>query len=503
MEHARRNQGLGGRLRLGRLIAVLLLYGGLLLGHVPALAQSFQPSTQDVKCWMELPSGKREGADVQCGYLIVPETRSDPDSRKIKLAYVILKASGSVRKPDAIVYLAGGPGGNAVADLDAWIGLKYLQGRDLVLLDQRGTGYSLPNMNCPEIERDDEDGVPACRARLLQAGVDLDSYNSAASAADLADLRQALGYAEWNLYGISYGTRLALTIMRDHPAGIRSVILDSVYPPEINFWEEYGQNIQAIFARLFNGCSASRVCDATYPNLKKVFYDTVDRLNAKPARYTIKNPETGEEEETTLSGDALIDRIFELLYRTHTIPQLPRVIYAVANGDYAALDELDDRPLDAHHAEDISHSEGMRLSVECKEEIPFADEQRALANVPGTPRALYLNSVHYIRETFERCRIWGVQPADPTEAQPVYSDIPTLVMAGKYDPITPPKWAALAASRLSRGYSFVVPNAGHGAVDSGDCPTDMAAAFLDDPTRRPDATCLTLLRGPIFDQGNS
>jgi pimeloyl-ACP methyl ester carboxylesterase len=475
-------------LLLGLICAALLA--------APALAQDELPYAELADCWMELPDDLVEGENVDCGVLYVPEDRADPDSVTIELAFAILYAATEDVQPDPVIYLAGGPGGNAVAELEAWVDIPYIQDRDLILLDQRGTGYSFPTLNCPEIEESEEDATQACRDRLVADGVNLQAYNSAENAADVADLRVALGYEEWNLYGISYGTRLALTVMRDYPEGVRSVIIDSVYPPEVNSWEEYGENTAAVFARLFDACAADAGCNADFPDLEGVFYATVDELNAQPAEYTGVDPDTGSGIDLSLSGTDLIDRLFQLMYSTESIPYLPWMIYEVANGNYNALDDLESGAIFEQErrrqepGEDISDSEGMHLSVECQEEVGFLNEDTALANVPTEPAGLYDNSINAIRATFSDCQIWGVALADPIEAEPVVSDIPTLVAAGEFDPITPAKWAQSAASYLSNSFFFVFPGGGHGVIDMNDCSQGIMQAFLDDPTQEPDGSCI-------------
>lgn len=480
----------------------LLMVAVLVLMAAPVLAQDTVPRVEPASCWMELPDGVTEGENIDCGYLIVPEDRSDPNSPTIQLAYAILYAPDENVQPDPVIYLAGGPGGNAVGDVAGWLDTPYLHDRDLILLDQRGTGYSEPTLNCPEAEQGEDNATQACHDRLVSEGVNLQAYNSAENAADVADLRVALGYDEWNLYGISYGTRLALTVMRDHPEGVRSVVIDSVYPPEISSWEEYGQNTADEFNKLFQGCAADAQCSDAYPDLEQTFYATVDQLNAEPAQYSSTDANTGESVDREMSGSEYIDRIFQLLYSTESIPYLPAVITEVANGNYAALDDLESGATlesgmrQAPDEQDVSDSEGMNLSVECQEEVAFLNEDKALANVPAEPVQLHDNSVNAIEGTFSDCQIWGVHPADAKEAKPVVSDIPTLVVAGELDPITPAKWAQDAASYLSNSYFFLFPGGGHGVIDINDCSKGIMQAFLDDPTQEPDGSCIADMTEP-------
>ena len=186
----------------------------------------------------------------------------------VNLAVAIIHAGGVRPRTDPILYLEGGPGGSALADPDYWLESLLHTSRDIILLDQRGTGFSLPSLDCPETDaytKEEDYGydsmvaaATACRDRLTLDGVDLAQYNSANSAADVEDLRLALGIDKWNLYGVSYGTRLALTVMRYFPAGVRSVVLDSVYPPNVKGYTEDPANSIAAIEKLTQGVRRRR-----------------------------------------------------------------------------------------------------------------------------------------------------------------------------------------------------------------------------------------------------
>lgn len=507
-----------------RRFSCLLLTGLFLVFNLPALAQDEEGEEGDESlvwdsCPMPLESYE-EGFDIDCGYFYVPEDRSDPNSPEIELAFAIVYSYEENPLADPIIYLEGGPGGSALNSAEFFGDVPMFYPRDLILIDQRGTGYSSPTLNCPEVENEEDNAVEACRDRLLDEGINLQAYNSAENAADVVELASALGYDEYNLYGVSYGTRLALTIMRDYPEGVRSVILDSVYPPHINSWEEYGNITPVVMQTLFDGCAADPVCDEAYPDLGNVFYELADTLDTQPAEYEAEDPETGEIYDATLDGNDLIDRVFQLLYSSETIPYLPQTIYAIADGDYAALDALesgvtldgglhrrqddveDEEEFDEEFIEedygDVEDSEGMNLSVECQEEIPFIDLDRAYANVPANPIALSENIHTTLEETFSDCEIWGVSPSGALENQPVISDIPTLVFAGEYDPITPASWAESTHEYLSSSYFYVFPGLGHGVTEEGTCPPAIAAAFLDDPYTEPDGSCIDSMGSPEF-----
>jgi pimeloyl-ACP methyl ester carboxylesterase len=168
-----------------------------------------------------------------------------------------------------------------------------------------------------------------CRERLASEGVNLAAYNSAENAADLNDLRRALGLAAWNLYGISYGTRLALTAIRDFPQGLRSVVIDSVYPPQVSLFADIPANGARAFGVLFDECAADAICAAAYPNLGSVFFDLVDRFNTDPVTFKVKL-HSGETYDVLLNGDGLMGLTFQSLYATSLLPYLPRLIFDCA-----------------------------------------------------------------------------------------------------------------------------------------------------------------------------
>jgi pimeloyl-ACP methyl ester carboxylesterase len=480
------------------------------------------------------------GEEVDCGYLIVPESRAKEGSPEVRLAVAIVRATSSRKAGDPLVYLEGGPGGSAIYDADYWFDSPFRERRDVILIDQRGTGYSLPSLNCPEIESpdvysaDDElKAARACSRRLRREGVDLKQYNSAAIAADIADLRVALGLEEINLLGVSYGTRVALTVLRDHPEGIRSVILDSAYPPQVDAYTEEAANFAAAIEALLGGCAADPACDEAYPRLDRTLYRLVDRLNREPALIERTDAETGETYEEELYGDDLIDYLTGWMYDTASIPWLPRAIAEAAAGDYELVVELldgwyeeeetpEEEPeeqlaapvsgealaesaaeaaIDTTAADegDISDSEGMFYSVECREEVIFGDLEAAAEALSRYRKSTYGALLGSAEQTAAICEVWGAGRARVVEERPVTSDVPALVLAGQYDPITPPRWGSAAAEHLANSHLFEFPGMGHGVVFADACPERIALAFLDKPLARPSAACIGRMDGPVFE----
>jgi pimeloyl-ACP methyl ester carboxylesterase len=370
--------------------------------------------------------------------------------------------------------------------------------RDLILFDQRGTGYSQPRLDCPErisvtghvlavglaapeTQEVILDAFRRCRDRLAGQGIDLTAYHSAASAADLNDLRAALGYEELNLYAVSYGTRLALTVMRDYPEAVRSAVLDSVYPLQINLYTALAPNANRAFEVFFDRCLADPACNASYPDLGNVFYQLVDQLNANPVSLNLYAG--GAEQSVRVDGDLLIDVLFVGLYNPAVTRSMPQMIYDVLRGDYDILRERLELYFDA------SGALGMQMSVQCSEEMPFNAPEEAYALAQGVPPQIAAFYPASVQPLFATCREWPVAPPDPRENLRVSSDRPALILAGDHDPITPPGWGRMVAQDLSHVYYHEFPGHGHWVTRSSRCALSMALAFWNDPNTDPVSIC--------------
>lgn len=342
----------------GWILALVLWLGGV--GH----AQLFEePAFVEVPCPFLIWAPEVEGETILCGTVNVPESWYGRSDGVVTLMVAILKTAA--QDPVApIIYLEGGPGASAIAGVHSWLNSTLRKHADVILFDQRGTGHSRPSLNCFEA---DDDSLPTdlnpeemCRDRLIAEGVVLEAYNSAESAADVAALIEALGLEEATLYGVSYGTRLALTVMRDFPERIRSVILDSVFPPHVNGLDEQVVNGARAFDVLFRDCEASRSCNTAYPALRSTFLRMIDDLNRRPMV---------NDEGKRIKGDDVVNELFKLMYDTTALPYLPAAITAAANRDVDAyleftnarvndwtvqLEQMTDDELNAYIAEFLS-----------------------------------------------------------------------------------------------------------------------------------------------------
>ena len=448
---------------------------------------------------------------IDCGTLVVPETRGS-DARWVSVAVARLRTNAAV-PADPVLYLEGGPGGSALSSAERWTDppSPILERHDVILVDPRGTGYSSPRLTCdPEFEdpANDELEEPAlletCHRRLTDDGIELDRYNTLDTADDLVDLRHALGLERWNLLGVSYGTRLALELMQRDPAGTRAAVLDSVYPPGVRGIDEQAANAYDALHALLEGCAGDATCARDHPDLEARLLATVDRLDRRPVTIDLDDG-TGEggTEPYDYAGADLVDDLFFALYDNALIPDVPDIVELAVSGDVqGAADllapELAPIPTDEPIVEDDElapeevirpdDSDGLFYTVECREEVPNSSRAGIDAASTDIPPALREDLVFGAEFELDSCESWPVTPAP---LSPVTSDVPTLLLGGAYDPITPLRWAHEAARTLSRSEVVAFDGIGHAAIDGGRCPLDMIEAFLDDPTRSVGDSCTT------------
>jgi pimeloyl-ACP methyl ester carboxylesterase len=456
----------------------------------------FEPTT----CRFEVP----EGYQVECGDLTVPEDRGRPDGPAIRLHVATFKSRSPNPEPDPVIHLVGGPGGSLLDMTAPYLhrggGDEILERRDYIMFNQRGTRYAEPFLGCPghtemkwelagqqlslqERSARELEFLLACHDNLLDQGINLAAYNSAQNAADINDLRIVLGYQQVNLYGISYGSRLALTVMRDYPEGIRSAIIDAVWPPQVDLDHDVALSAHRALGVLFDACTADPHCSETYPDLETTFYQVIRDLNASPTALELDGG------TVIVDGYRFLESAFGLMYSIDAIPWIPSIIDDASRGEiWEEVASVPDRS---------SYSWGMHYSVRCHDEMAFETQEQAYALAAGLPAELV--DVFIGMFEFPLCASWQAGAADPMEDEPVVSDIPTLVLSGRFDPITPPAYGRAAAETLSNSFFFEFPTLSHGAMRSNACALDIGLQFLDDPATEPDSSCMEQLSGPHFE----
>ena len=300
---------------------------------------TFEPSA----CPIEIP----ESYVYECGTLIVPEDRSTPEGPQVHLPVLILKSTSTDPQPDPLIYLTGGGGANQLETAQFEYYQAVIDGvlahRDFIFYNQRGVTFTEPALACPgykELMRDlvgqpmswveryaaQKDFWLACQDDLLIQGIDLNMYNSAVNAADANDLRVALGYEQANYYGTSYGTRFGLDLIRDFPEGVRSIILDSVYPPQVDYYSEYALDAVRAYDVVFESCRTDADCRTRYPDLETTFYEVVDSLNRAPETFKY------DFGSVVLDGGGFMEIAYLLLYSGETVGDLPTLIQDTHDG---------------------------------------------------------------------------------------------------------------------------------------------------------------------------
>ena len=503
------------RLKVSLLIALTSLCtfgaaGRPASASAPALSPLSPPFTPG-PCPFTPAVDQVEGSTLTCGFVAVPENRARPNGRWIQLAVAIYKAPEGPTGPP-LIFLGGGPGsfvlegfgprvsGSLARDLTA--------GRDFVMFDQRGVGFSEPALDCHELqdlkyraieshptraqEVDDHvEAAFACRDRLLANGIELAAYNTAASAADVNDIRRALGYGRIDVWGLSYGTRLALAVERDFPEIVHSLVLDSALPPSVTQLVDRAANAERAFRVLFDGCAADVRCAAAYPDLETRFYDLVAKLNLTPVRYPAQHPRTGVVYDVVLTGDRVIRTLVDALVQNFLIPIVPLVAASLENGDFTLISQAT-----SLLTFDDAHSSGMFYSVNCADEASRTSApQVAAARKTVRPEIVAALSEH---ARLRICAGWGAAQIPPSAATPVVSDVQTLILAGEYDPLTPPRYATVAGRTLRNSDWFQFPAMGHNLQRSSPCAHQMIMEFLADPTRTPDAGCIAEMPPPAW-----
>lgn len=443
---------------------------------------------------------------VSCGTLEVPEQRTEPDGASVVLPVAIVEPQEAPGPPDPVVFLDGGPGGDGVTFAEALSELPLARTRQVVIVGQRGTPLADPTFDCPEVEAAQtealDDGVDdtttaaeqgalgECFARATADEPDLSTYDSATAADDLEATRLALGYDEWNLYGISYGTRLGLEVLRRHPDAVRSAVLDSVYPSDVDAYTTLVPGAERAFEELQAACDEDPGCAEAYPDLVDRVAALYDELEASPAEASGAHPETGAPITVRWDGDRMMEAAFLGLYDASIIPLLPSLLeqfeqrqFDLATGTYLSYVTTSGATL----------AEGLYLAVECRERAPFTDRDELERQAEEEPE--WLLSAALAETSLEDCEIWRAPAAEPDVTEPVRSAVPTLVLAGRFDPITPPEWGRGVADGLEQSYFRELPGAGH-AVSTEACADEIVAVFLDDPTTEPAPDCVDGLGPP-------
>lgn len=435
-------------------------------------------------------------ADAYCGSLRVYENRQAHSGRQIDLTIVMLPAVGNEPRPDPLFFLAGGPG-QAAAEMSTELAalLQPIQrDRDIILVDQRGTGTSHP-LDCPDtddslksLSESDDDSMARLRRCLEHFDADVRQYTTPNAMDDLDDVRAYLGYDRIDLYGVSYGTRAALVYLRRHPSHVRTVTLDGVAPMNMHIPLFAARDAQQALDRLLRDCDADSSCRARYPGLAQRIRALAAQIAANPPRVLLTHPRTGVREEVVINDRFLPSVLLGALYSPTTASVLPSLIARAEQGDFQGLAAL---AFAGDQTESVSV--GMQLSILCSEDAPHLAEADVARQAEGTVFGTAL-----AEGQLRACSIWPKGHMDPSYYQPVVSDVPALVLSGGSDPVTPPRWGAEVASHLRNSRHVIVPASGHGVITTP-CGAPLVASFIERGSAAAlDTSCVERLRRPPF-----
>ncbi|MFN8530165.1 MAG: alpha/beta hydrolase [Anaerolineae bacterium] len=426
--------------------------------------------------------------NVECGFLVVPLNRFDADeTTEIRVALVRYAGSST---DSALVFLNGGPGApilDVTAHSTLWSDLSHEIGRDVIVLDMRGVGRSDPALNCPQLTAEIyiaaqltpvagaaayEEALRACRAALRDAGV---GYTTAEASEDVNDLRDVFGYEQLDVWGNSYGSRVALELLRTHPDAVRALVLDSIVPPTFNMQayliEQQSAAMTHIFAAYADQC-------ANCADLESVFYDTVERLNADPAILP---------DGSLIDGTGFAAQILDLSYQSFLLPRIPELILAAAEGDFNDFAQLV-LPMLSYNASTMAW--GLRYSVLCASEYPYSTDEWIDSQLERLHPAVREGFRAVTERERHICADWDMPPAPVAERDPVQSRVPVLLISGEFDPVTPPAFADQVAAGLPNSVSVIIPAQGHGPATGSPCGLPLIAAFLTHPPALLDLTCV-------------
>lgn len=443
----------------------------------------------------------------RCGVVTVPEDWASGRGQ-VDLAVAVFDSSSTDARPDPVIYLDGGPGSHALETISFVVDdfLEPLLGRgDVIFFDQRGAGLTSPRLDCQEtvaVNRRLEDepslgddeatelfhrALRECRDRLLSDGIELTAYNSINNAHDVEAIRVALGYDQWNLFGISYGTKLGLEVLRRHPDSVRAAVLDSVYPPQVDSVLENPSTFVDSYELILAACEAERAC-ADGGDLGERIRAVVARYEEQPLQVEVRDWILDEGDTVFVTGETIVELVVGALYSPSQFTDLPELISELERGDTDAVSTF----LSQDRSTERFFTNGMFYAIACNEEISFADRAAVTAAIPPDPFGLK-EQFDFASNTgnlaFGTCEAFENGRAPDVSNTAVSSDVPTLLMAGVYDPVTPVAWAERAAQTLSRSHLVVGPSASHG-VSSGQCGISVVLDFLDAPETVPDDGCL-------------
>jgi pimeloyl-ACP methyl ester carboxylesterase len=473
-------------------VAAILLLGP---GRVQAQAERpFPAQTTSIPCPIDVPAT----VETTCGALIVPENYAEPDGARVRLPYIILHSPHPNPAPDPLVYTLGGPGYSSLVAVWGFVDSPLLAARDVIIFEQRGNRYAEPALVCDVAAQESAPGQTLCLDAFQAQGIDIAQYTVQNIVRDLLALRRALGYAQWNLYGGSFSTSLMLLAMEAEPEGVRSAILESVNPPHESIFAHEADSALRAIRQMFADCQADSRCAAAYPDLEAQFFALIRQLNAAPVTVEVRRAAADTPMPVEIDGDLFIDWVVLHHFYQHAFPPygaayLPLLISEMSRGNLAPLESL----AQSYWGDMLGNPNwawGLYFAINCQQDLPATGSRPAVdlaadAALDGFAKNAALRDV---------CAAWDLPAQPPAATAFVQSDVPALVLAGAYDPVTPPDWSRATAEHLPHSAYVEFAGYGHDVTLDNPCATALQAAFLADPHAPLDTSCVRAASGPDF-----
>jgi pimeloyl-ACP methyl ester carboxylesterase len=458
-------------------------------------AQEPLPRFETSKCPLQVP----HQASIVCGTFVAPEDYDNPQGKTIRMPVIIIHSRDGNPSNEALFFTEGGPGYSSLGSVRWLAGSGFGDHRDIVILEQRGNKFADPSLACDfSIWWDEKQGHTPCLDGLRQQGIALENYTASSIAEDINALKQVLKYDTWLLYGTSYSTRLMQLAMARYPENIRAVVLQSTSPVTDNRYLHDPEHSARALQVMFTDCAADPACSNAYPDLEREIYDLVSKLNDQPLDFEIPFAQSGTQVEIEVSGETLISYVdghafYGPAYQASETAHLPLLIDQVAKGNTDLL-----YPWAKNYVSrwgDDSFAWGLYFAINCQDDAPSVTPEMVDAQMAAFPE---LDGYYRHRTELAICTAWGLEPSSSLPIEPVTSDIPVLVLGGRYDPITPPEWSRTALTNLGQSTFVEFPASGHNVLNNNPCAQQIIAAFFDDPSKAPDLACMDSMPAAKF-----
>ncbi len=466
------------------IFALLLYSAGSLQAQQKA---TYTPKIEPCNCLF-----KNDSLNTRCAYLVVPENRSKPNGKTIKLPFIYVESKNPNKRKDPVLYTSGGPGASSLRGVRFINYRQFSKDRDYIAFEQRGVTYAQPCLSCDGISESIKkayrknqplnktllEAVKACRKKLTDEGNDLSAYNTTENAADIEDLRRALKIDSINLIGISYSGGLMLTMLRNYPQHIRSIVLDSALPGFINYEEDALFSIDASFNKIFSNCERDSTGRRQYDSLRQRFHQYFTAIGGK--EFSLRYLEKGTKDSIIIKyhRSELIDFLMNNLQDNRQLKNVPYYITQIIDGkqhDYMKT------YFDGIFNAGKENTLGMRYSMYCSEQIHYANQGLIDKQNEIFP---YLAGYRFNDVDHPICDCWNVQPVSPVAKMPVYSNVPALLSTGDTDPYCPAFYNDVISRYMPNSQRVLFTDKTHGPALNTREGDVLIAEFIDNPYQK-------------------